>query len=82
MRAATSPRPARPGRLVLLVAHAGEHPRVRRLRAAFHPVGHVFQSGAANGAISAFGWRGVAVVPIVMAASLLLTRLLGRRRLA
>ena len=66
-------------RLVLLMAHAGDHPRVQRIRSAFHPVTHVFQSGAANGAINAYGWRGVAVVPVVMAISLPLTRVLGRR---
>lgn len=70
------------GRLVLLMAHAGEHPRVQRLRAVLHPVSHVVQSGAANGAINAYGWRGVVVVPVVVAVSMLLTRLQGRRGLA
>jgi hypothetical protein len=75
-------REARPSRLVLLVAHTGENARVQRIRSALHPVTHVFQSGAANGAITAYGWRGMAVVPVVMAISLLLTRVLGRRSLA
>ena len=75
-------RVTRPSRLVLLAAHAGEHPAVRRIRAVFHPMTHLFQSGAANGAINAYGWRGMVVVPVVMAISLLLTRLLGRRTLA
>lgn len=80
--AVSTRRAPRPSRIVLLVAHAGHHPRVQRVRSAFHPVTHVFQSGAANGAINAYGWRGIAVVPVVMAISLVLTRLVGGRRMA
>jgi hypothetical protein len=71
----------RPIAILVSGAHAIplDGPRVQRMRSTVRSVSHVFESGAANTAVVAFGWRGAVVVPVVVGTSMILAALHGRR---